>query len=111
MHAVAVRKDLIAKDPSFVAGVFAAYSQSKQKAYDYLAEQAWFKELLPWLGQEFDETRALMGNNFYSYGIGGNRKSLEALFRYSHHQGLCSRNLKIDEIFEPSSLSLAEPSI
>jgi 4,5-dihydroxyphthalate decarboxylase len=109
MHSVAVRKDLIEKDPDLVAKVFRAYSGSKQKAYDYLAKLAWLKESLPWIGQEFDETRALMGDNFYSYGIEANRKPLEALFRYSHEQGLCSRELRIEEIFEPSSLNLTEP--
>jgi len=108
MHAVAVRNDLIANDPDFVAKVFTAYSQSKQQAYDYMAKMAWLKDSLPWFGQEFDETRALMGDNYYSYGIDANRKPLETLFRYSHEQGLCSRELKIDEVFEPSSLSLTE---
>jgi 4,5-dihydroxyphthalate decarboxylase len=111
MHAVAVRKDLIAGDPELVAGVFAAYSQSKLKAYQYLAKLVWWKDMLPWIGQEFDETRSLMGNNYYSYGIEANRKPLEALFRYSYEQGLCSRNLEIEEIFEPSSLSLTEPDL
>ena len=109
MHAVAIRKDLVREDPLLVEAVFNAYSQSKQRAYDYMARLAWLKDSLPWFGQEFDETRALMGDNYYSYGIEANRVPLETLFRYSHQQGLCSRNLTIEEIFEPSSLSLTEP--
>ena len=62
----------------------------------------------PWLPQEFEETKALMGGNFFSYGIEPNRKALEALFRYSHQQGLASRRLTIEELFEPASLKLAE---
>jgi 4,5-dihydroxyphthalate decarboxylase len=49
-----------------------------------------------------------MGDNYYSYGIEHNRKTLEALFRYSHQQGLCSRELMIEELFEPTSLKLAD---
>jgi len=77
-------------------------------AYDYMAKAAWLKDSLPWFGQEFDETRALMGENYYSYGIKPNRKTLETLFRYSYHQDLCSRELTIEELFEPASLELTE---
>jgi len=109
MHAVAIKKSLIKQYPWLIEAVFKAYSQSKQMAYDYMAQAAWFKDSLPWFGQEFEETRALMGDNYYSYGIESNRKTLEALFRYSHQQGLCSRELTIEELFEPASLELTEP--
>ncbi len=108
MHAVAIKKSLLKQNPWLIEAVFKAYSQSKQKAYDYMVSAAWFKDSLPWFGQEFDETRALMGKNYYSYGIEPNRKTLEALFRYSHQQGLCSRELTIEELFESSSLGLTE---
>ena len=108
MHAVAVKKSLVKKNPWLPEAVFTAYSQSKQMAFDYMANAAWLKGSLPWFGQEFDETRALMGDNYYSYGSGPNRKTLQALFRYSHQQGLCSRELKIEEIFHKGSLGLTE---
>ena len=73
-----------------------------------MAKIAWAKESLPWFGQEFAETRALMGDNYYSYGINPNRKTLEALFRYSYEQGLSSRELTIEEMFEPASLEFTE---
>lgn len=111
MHAVAIRKRLVSRYPWLIEAVFKAYSQSKQMAYDYMAKAAWFKESLPWFGQEFEETRALMGNNYYSYGIGPNRKTLEALFRYSYQQRLCRRELTIEELFEPASIALTEPRI
>ena len=109
MHAVAIKKSLVKQNPWLIEAVFKAYSQSKQMAYDYMAKAAWFKESLPWFSQEFEETRALMGNNYYSYGIEANRKTLKALFRYSHQQGLCNRELSIEELFEPASIELAEP--
>jgi 4,5-dihydroxyphthalate decarboxylase len=48
------------------------------------------------------------GCNYFSYGIKPNRKVLETLFRYSYQQGLCKRELKIEELFEPASLELTE---
>ncbi len=108
MHAVAIKKSFVKKSPWLVEAVFKAYSQSKQMAYDYMAQAAWLKDSLPWFGQEYEETRALMGDNYYSYGIETNRKTLETLFRYSYQQGLCSRELTIEELFDPASLELAE---
>ena len=46
--------------------------------YDYMARLGWVDDMRPWYGQELAETRALMGDNFYAYGIGPNRKTLEA---------------------------------
>jgi 4,5-dihydroxyphthalate decarboxylase len=108
MHAVAVKKSLLQQNPWLVEAVFQAYSQSKTKAYEYMAKIAWLKDSLPWFGQELQETRELMGDNYYSYGIGPNRKTLEALFRYSQQQGLCSRELTVEELFVPASLDLME---
>jgi len=108
MHAVAIKKNLVKQNPWLIKSVFEAYSQSKKMAYDYMAKYAWLKDSLPWFGQEFEETRALMGDNYYSYGLEANRKTLKALFRYSYQQGLCRRELTIEELFEPASLVLTE---
>jgi 4,5-dihydroxyphthalate decarboxylase len=110
MHAVAIKKDLVKENPWLVAAVFKAYSQAKQLDYAAMAKKGWFNDMLPWYAQELEETRNLMGDNFYSYGIKPNRKALEALFRYSNQQGLASREITIEELFHPSSLELTESS-
>ena len=108
MHAVTVKKDTLKRNPWLVKAIFNAYSEAKQLAYEYMAKAAWLYDALPWYGQKFEETRALMGDNYFSYGIKPNRKTLETLFRYSHQQGLCSRELTIEELFTPASPELVE---
>ena len=50
-----------------------------------------------------------MGNNYWSYGLtASNRKTLDALYRYSHQQGLASRQLRSEELFLPGSEKLIE---
>jgi 4,5-dihydroxyphthalate decarboxylase len=63
---------------------------------------------LPWVTQEFEETRALMGDNFWPYGIEANRKELELVTRYTHEQGLAKRRVEVEELFHPSTLELSE---
>ena len=108
MHAIAIKNSTLKKNPWLVEAVFDAYSKAKQIDYDYMTKAGWSHETLPWFARELEETRELMGNNFYSYGIEPNVKTLEALFRYSHQQGLCSRVLTVEELFEPTSLELVE---
>ena len=109
MHVVAIKKDVVEKNPWLIEAVFNAYSQAKQSAYDYLTKSAWYKTTLPWVSQELEDTRALMGKNFWTYGLmESNRKTLDTFFRYSYEQGLCSRTLTIEELFHPSSLHLTE---
>jgi 4,5-dihydroxyphthalate decarboxylase len=76
--------------------------------YDALKKMGWATISLPWVGQEIEETRKLMGENYWPYGIEPNRKALEALFRYSHEQGLARKKLKIEELFHPSTLELVD---
>ena len=61
--------------------------------------------------EEAEETRKLMGDNYWPYGIEPNRKTLNALLQYSLEQGLAKRQPKIEELFHPSTLALKqEPS-
>jgi len=108
MHVVAIKTSLLKKHPWLAKAVFDAYAKSKQLSYNYMTKLGWASDMLPWYGQELANTRALMGKNFYSYGLEGNRKALETLFRYSYEQGLANRELTIDELFDPLGHNLSE---
>ena len=109
MHAVAIKTSLLKEHPWLAKAVFDAYSKSKAMAYGYMTKLGWADDMLPWYGQELRSTKALMGTNFYSYGLNAaNRKTLETLFRYSYEQGLSKRQLSIDELFTPLSHNFIE---
>jgi 4,5-dihydroxyphthalate decarboxylase len=108
MHAVAIRNSLVDKYPWLTEAVFDAYSHAKQLMYNELKSIGWASLSLPWVGKELEETRALMGDNFWPYGIDANRKALETLFQYSYEQGFAREKLKIEEVFHPSTLNFKE---
>ena len=108
MHAVAVRRSLLDEQEDLAAALFNAYSQAKKMAYGRMHKIGWAEDMLPWYGQELEGTVDVMGDNFYSYGIPETKKALETLFRYSHEQGLASKQLSIEELFHPSALRLTE---
>lgn len=110
MHAVALRRDVVEANSWLPEAVFNAYSQAKQQTYDFLRNSAWYKTSLPWVAQEAEQTRQLMGDNFWPYGITPNRKALDALLQYAHEQGLARRRVTIEELFSASTMDLAEKS-
>ena len=107
MHAVAVRNDLIDAHPWLPKAVFDAYAQAKRQRYEAM-NQEWLFGTLPWYGQALDDTRALMGENHWPYGIAENEIALNALFQYAHEQGLAKQRLTIEELFHASTLQFAE---
>ena len=108
MHAVAVRKSLLKENPWLAQAIFDAYSESKAQDYAFMRKYGWVFDSLPWYGQEFEDTKKMMGKNFWPYGIEPNRKALKALFRYSFHQGLSNKELTIKDLFHKSSLDFSE---
>jgi 4,5-dihydroxyphthalate decarboxylase len=108
MHAVAIRNNVIEANPWLPKAVFNAYVEAKRMMYVALKKLGWVTISLPWVGQEIEETRSLMGENYWPYGIEPNRKPLEALFQYSHEQGLAKKKLKVEELFHPATLGLID---
>ena len=108
MHAVAIRRDMASEHPWLPRAVFDGFVLAKSRAYQQMSHLGWATNMLPWFGQELEDTRALMGPNFYSYGIDANRKALETLCRYSYEQGLADRQLTVEELFAPASLGFKD---
>lgn len=108
MHAVAIRKSLIKENPWLVEAVFKAYSASKAMDFAFMKKLGWAYNTLPWFAQEFEETKKVMGDNYWPYGVESNRKAIENLCRYSYEQGLSKKLLTIEDLFTSSSLNLKE---
>jgi 4,5-dihydroxyphthalate decarboxylase len=98
---------VIDANPWLPQAVFSAYSSSKKMEYEAM-QMGWVFSTLPWYGQEFEETRDVMGENFWPYGIEPNRKALNALLQYSYDQGLAKEMLQVEDLFHPSTIDFAE---
>lgn len=108
MHAVAVKKTLLEEHPWLAKNLFEAYSKSKQMDFKFMQKLGWAYDSLPWYGKELEDTRKLMGENFYPYGIESNQNVLNTFFGYSYNQGLASKKLTIEELFYPGSLGFTD---
>lgn len=107
-HAVAIRADVISDAPWLAEAVFRGYVTAKQRALGRLRAMGWAMISLPWLGQEEEATRELMGDDYWPYGVEQNRTTLEALLQYAFEQGLLERELAVDELFHASTVGFAD---
>jgi 4,5-dihydroxyphthalate decarboxylase len=104
MHTVVIRRDVYEKHPWVAQSLYKAFVYAQREAYGELYEAAALKCMLPWLIQHVEDTRALMGDDFWPYGVASNVHTLETFLRYSHEQGLSKRRLKPNELFAPETL-------
>jgi len=104
MHMIAIRRELVHENPWLPRSLFTAFVEAKRMAYERLTETAVLLTALPWLVEEAEATRALMGEDPFPYGVALNRKALETLARYEFDQGLVRRRLPVDELFSESTL-------
>jgi 4,5-dihydroxyphthalate decarboxylase len=106
MHAVGIRRDVLDRHPWLAASVYKAFLQAKRLSDAEFAETTALKIGLPWVNAEYDQTRELMGEDFWSYGLGAaNRKTLQAMARYSFEQGLAVRLLTVEDMFAESTMT------
>ena len=104
MHTVVLREELVARHPWLPKSLYEAFQAAKRIAYERLDEAAALAYALPWLVAEAEETRALMGDDPFAYGIRLNRTLLETFLGYSVAQGLATRRLAIEEMFCAATL-------
>lgn len=108
MHVVAVKTALLDENPWLAASIFDAYKEAKEINYIFMRKMGWAYSSLPWYGQELDETRKLMGDKYYSYGIEVNKQVLKKICKYTYDQGLSEEKLSIKDLFHKSGRDLAE---
>jgi 4,5-dihydroxyphthalate decarboxylase len=104
MHLAGVRRELAEKHPWLLGAVLKAFEQSKQVALAQLGDTSATKVTLPFVEERLMEARALMGEDFWSYGAAANRKTLETFLRHHHRQGLSPRLVTVEELFHPGTL-------
>ena len=103
MHMVGVRRSLADCHPWLPAAVLKAFTQAKSLAFARLADTAASKVMLPFVEEHLRNARQLLGEDYWSYGLAANRKTLENFLLHHHAQGLSERLLAPQELFHAST--------
>jgi 4,5-dihydroxyphthalate decarboxylase len=78
--------------------LFVAFEEAKNRSL----ERALFvgsRYPIPWSYHYAREAQALIGQDFWPYGIERNRTTLNAFLQYAHEQGVCHRRLEPEDLF------------
>jgi 4,5-dihydroxyphthalate decarboxylase len=108
MHVLGVRKTFAAEHPWLPGALLKAFEQAKAVGLAQLSDTSATKVTLPFVEESLKQARGLMGQDFWSYGVEPNRKTLEAFLRHHHAQGLSQRLVTVDELFHPSTFEAAK---
>ena len=104
MHMVGVRRSIVDRHPWLPAAVLKAFEQSKAVAMARLSDTSATKVTMPFVEEQLKATRALMGYDYWSYGVAGNRHVIDTFLRHHHSQGLSPRPLAVEELFHPTTV-------
>ncbi len=104
MHTLVIRRDVYDANPWVALSLYQGLCAAKQRCYDLITETGSPKASFAWLQPMIEEEQAIIGKDWYPYGIEANRPSIEALLRYTHEQGLTDRRLAVEELFAPSTM-------
>ena len=108
MHVVGIRKSLLEKHPWLAVNTYLAILEAKRLCYRDMEKIGHVFTTLPWPVDELERARALMGEDFWSYGVQQNMREIGAVTRYAFEQGLTSRRLTAEELFVASTFDLAK---
>jgi 4,5-dihydroxyphthalate decarboxylase len=105
MHVVVLRRELHDRHPWLARSLYDAFAEAKRVAESRLDDATALAHMDPWLVLHTERTRALMGAEFWPYGVGPNEATLRAFLRYSFEQGLARRLLEPEDLFAAETLS------
>jgi 4,5-dihydroxyphthalate decarboxylase len=108
MHLVGIRRELVAANPWLPASVYKALCEAKDMAVKRMRDVRVLPVTMPWIEPYVAAASALMGDDYWPYGVAENAHAIEAMTRYAHAQGLTSRQLKPDELFAASTLEISK---
>lgn len=104
MHAVAVRRAVLDRNPWIARSLLTAFDEAKRRSVARALDGAVSLFPIPWCSDHAKAGLDLLGADYFPYGIEPNRKTLEAFLAYAHEQGICKRLLSVEELF-PAQLS------
>ena len=103
MHLLGLRRSLAEAHPWLPGALVKAFTQAKAMAQAALDDTSATKVTMPFVEDNLGRARALMGADFWSYGVQGNEATLDTFLDHHHRQGLSDRRLSVAELFHPAS--------
>lgn len=99
MHTLVVRRRIYESHPWIASSLLEAFTEAKRYAERRLYDTNALAVMLPSLISAVEGTRALMGNDYWPYGVKSNETVLSTFIRYLHEQEIVQRPITLDGLF------------
>ena len=99
MHVVVIRRDVYERHRWVAQSLFKACQTARDDAYARIYDSSALRFMEPWLIQHFEESKQLLGQDYWSYGLAENEKALDVFLRYHHEQGLSRKRYEPVDLF------------
>ncbi|HEY7066521.1 MAG TPA: ABC transporter substrate-binding protein [Chloroflexota bacterium] len=109
MHNVVVRRGVYERHRWVARTLQNGFVAAKLLGMRWLSASAALAAAAPFLIHTLEETRALMGGDYWPYGLAANRPELSALLADLHEQRLTPRLLDPEELFAPETHAELDP--
>jgi 4,5-dihydroxyphthalate decarboxylase len=104
MHVIVIRNEMLSRHRWIAMNLFRAFDEAKANSLKNLSSIVNSSVAIPWMHHAYDHAQAVLGENFWPYGIEGNQRTLEAFLQYCSEQGVTRREVSVEELF-PHELS------
>ena len=101
MHTVVIRRDIHERHPWVARSLYDAFDAAKRKSQHELYDTDALRVMLPWLTDEIESMREVLGADWWPYGLQANRQVIDTFLRYHHEQGLSARRHEAADLFVP----------
>lgn len=99
MHVVAIRCELLDRHPWVATNLLKAFTEAKDRSLHRALDITCSHFPLPWISNAARAAQAMLGQDFWPYGLEPNRKTLQAFIDFAFEQGVCHRRLELEELF------------
>lgn len=103
MHLLGLRRSLADEHPWLPGALLKAFNASKAMAQEALDDTSATKVTMPFVEDNLQRARQLIGKDFWSYGVAPNHGVLDYFLEQHHRQGLSPRRVTVEELFHPST--------
>ena len=105
-HMVTLRQEFVERHPDAPVALLRAYRRARDAAFDRLYGSDPEVLVTSWVAAAIDEQRAAMGDDYWSYNVRDNVRSLEAMMEFAHQFGLTPTKLDYRSFFHPEAAAL-----
>lgn len=107
MHALAMRREVYERNRWLARNLMNAFEEAKNRSLQRALDVTASHFVLPWVADLARDAQAMLGTDFWPYGVQANRVTLEAFCNFAFEQGVAHRPMQPDELFVPEVLTQA----